>query len=301
MAVEFRIHPAIGVARVGNSPTESFLGPEDEGDPPPPPGGFRDAKGLLKPQAARFSVWASKQGAGTTTWHELTADLATITWHVAVKNDKPAAPGLELTFRNVYLQAAPGGTTKGPAAGASVVGAQATVGLASGAKTANLTGSCTFLAPDQDANDVMAALTKTYSNQIGQKLRWARILSALHLILLCALSTSCGLFGPHARETPPGQIRVSWTHQGGPYPCSLKGVVRVNIDGRRGSSSFHTFASCSEPSVNRPMLEIGDWSVCVTAFNANDVVVAAGSAITTTVDEGEVNLAVELIDGPSCK
>jgi hypothetical protein len=41
--------------------------------------------------------------------------------------------------------------------------------------------------------------------------------------------------------------------------------------------------------------------VCVTAINANDVVVAAGTAVTTIVDEGEVTLAVELIDGAGCK
>src|SRR5215212_7011319 len=39
------IHPAIGVARVGNSPHEWFLGPETAGPHPVPPGGFKDAAG----------------------------------------------------------------------------------------------------------------------------------------------------------------------------------------------------------------------------------------------------------------
>src|SRR4051794_21055914 len=37
------IRPAIGVARVGNSPDEWFLGPEPPGPLPVPPGGFNDA------------------------------------------------------------------------------------------------------------------------------------------------------------------------------------------------------------------------------------------------------------------
>ena len=127
------------------------------------------------------------------------------------------------------------------------------------------------------------------------------MLCARRLILLCALSTSCGLFGPHARELPAGRLRVSWKDQGGAYPCAKKGVVRVNVDGLRGDSWFHTFAPCYESDIRQNALNLGDWSVCVTAINANDVVVAAGTAVTTIVDEGEVTLAVELIDGAGCK
>src|SRR5438045_8834 len=36
------IHPAFGIARVGNSPNELFLGPEVPGPHPLPAGGFKD-------------------------------------------------------------------------------------------------------------------------------------------------------------------------------------------------------------------------------------------------------------------
>jgi hypothetical protein len=39
-----KIHPAIGVARVGNSPADFFIGPERLFDPPAPPGGFKDGQ-----------------------------------------------------------------------------------------------------------------------------------------------------------------------------------------------------------------------------------------------------------------
>ena len=52
------IHPAMGIARVGNSPDEWFLGPETPGPHPLPPGGFKDATGRIKPQAARFASTA---------------------------------------------------------------------------------------------------------------------------------------------------------------------------------------------------------------------------------------------------
>jgi hypothetical protein len=56
-----RIHPGIGIARVGNSPDEYFTGPEAPCDPrqvATPPGGFKDAQGRVKRQAARFRVYA---------------------------------------------------------------------------------------------------------------------------------------------------------------------------------------------------------------------------------------------------
>lgn len=41
MATTYRIHPAMGVARVGNSPEEFFVGPERPWERPDPPGGLR--------------------------------------------------------------------------------------------------------------------------------------------------------------------------------------------------------------------------------------------------------------------
>ena len=48
------IYPSIGVARVGNSPDEFFFGPEVPGAEPIDPERFRDRKGRIKRQAARF-------------------------------------------------------------------------------------------------------------------------------------------------------------------------------------------------------------------------------------------------------
>jgi hypothetical protein len=71
MATVYKIHPAIGAARVGNS-SEFYLAPEAPGGLPldsktgqpiyspgvPPQSVFRDASGALKKQAARFKVYA---------------------------------------------------------------------------------------------------------------------------------------------------------------------------------------------------------------------------------------------------
>ena len=48
MATVYKIHPAIGIARVGNSPDEFFIGPERIGEDPNPPGGFKDAQCRVK-------------------------------------------------------------------------------------------------------------------------------------------------------------------------------------------------------------------------------------------------------------
>src|SRR5215217_3520503 len=66
------IHPAIGIARVGNSPDEWFLGPETPGPHPVPPGGFKDASGRIKPQAARFRLFGLDKDGQVVT--EVTAD-----------------------------------------------------------------------------------------------------------------------------------------------------------------------------------------------------------------------------------
>ena len=54
--VEARIHPSIGIARVGNS-EEYFIGPEIPFPVAPPPGGYRDRAGRLRRQAARFRIY----------------------------------------------------------------------------------------------------------------------------------------------------------------------------------------------------------------------------------------------------
>ena len=55
--MKFKVHPAIGIARLGNSPTDFFIGPETIDEPLPPPGGHKDAECRIKRQAARFRVF----------------------------------------------------------------------------------------------------------------------------------------------------------------------------------------------------------------------------------------------------
>jgi L-Lysine epsilon oxidase N-terminal/L-lysine epsilon oxidase C-terminal domain len=73
MATIFRIHPAIGIARLGNSPASFYLAPEATGGLPidcdadgistvadgkeQPVGKFKDSEGRIRRQAARFRVF----------------------------------------------------------------------------------------------------------------------------------------------------------------------------------------------------------------------------------------------------
>jgi hypothetical protein len=80
------IYPAIGVARVGNSPSEYFIGPEIPGQFPEDEKNYRDDAGCIKRQAARFRVYALDHKGRILS--ELTADDAKIRWTVHVANKK---------------------------------------------------------------------------------------------------------------------------------------------------------------------------------------------------------------------
>jgi L-Lysine epsilon oxidase N-terminal/L-lysine epsilon oxidase C-terminal domain len=86
--VEARIHPAIGIARVGNSPDEYFIGPEVPFPTGPPPGGYRDAQGRLKRQAARFRIYGYDADGNVV--GEITSAQADIAWTVNIANKKSA-------------------------------------------------------------------------------------------------------------------------------------------------------------------------------------------------------------------
>lgn len=101
-----RIHPAIGIARVGNSPEGSFLGPEIPGvhlsiDK------YRDKNACLKRQAVRFRLFRYDGKRH----REITAkDVESIVWTVHVRNTKAAAPRCsgvlktKSTLRNAGVQ-----------------------------------------------------------------------------------------------------------------------------------------------------------------------------------------------------
>lgn len=90
------IHPAIGVARVGNSPQAYFFGPEAPGPHPQPVGGFKDEAGRIKRQAARFRVYGLDADGNVV--QELTAADAEITWSVHLANSKAAWYNFETAF-----------------------------------------------------------------------------------------------------------------------------------------------------------------------------------------------------------
>ena len=87
--VRCAIHPSIGVARVGNAPTEYYLAPEVPGlAPDPGPPGFKTDKGEVKREGVRFRVYG--YDADGRVVQELTADSAEIQWRVHLANRKPA-------------------------------------------------------------------------------------------------------------------------------------------------------------------------------------------------------------------
>ena len=86
--VSAAIYPAIGIARVGNSRDEFFIGPEVTAPMKHQAGFYKDATGALKRQAARFRVYGLNAGGKVV--KELTANNAQLTWRVHVANTKAA-------------------------------------------------------------------------------------------------------------------------------------------------------------------------------------------------------------------
>jgi hypothetical protein len=96
--VMYKIHPAIGIARLGNAPADTFfIGPEIPGRPATgePPGtkvpDYKDG-GMIKPQAARFRLWEYRMvNKKWTPQREVSltdADVLDITWTVHLANRK---------------------------------------------------------------------------------------------------------------------------------------------------------------------------------------------------------------------
>jgi hypothetical protein len=96
-----RIHPAIGIARLGNSPTGYFIGPEIPGSHPSVRE-YRDPKGHLNRQAARFRLFAYDKKDGLL--GEVTAGNGIdIQWTVHLRNTKAAGR----RFAGILHQRAP--------------------------------------------------------------------------------------------------------------------------------------------------------------------------------------------------
>lgn len=83
-----KIFPSIGVARLGNSPEEFFIGPEFPGDTTPPAGGYKDKQCRMKRQAARFRLFGYNEA--DILVKEITAEDASISWTAHLANTKGA-------------------------------------------------------------------------------------------------------------------------------------------------------------------------------------------------------------------
>jgi hypothetical protein len=98
MAKQLRIYPGIGIARLGNSPTDFFLSPEIPGigpleltadDTVQPVMKYKDGGGFLRRQTARFRIFEFDDGIAP---REITAENGVvIEWRVELANEKAAA------------------------------------------------------------------------------------------------------------------------------------------------------------------------------------------------------------------
>ncbi len=91
MAWTFKIFPPIGVARLGNCPSDGpvdfYIGPEIPGSVIVPQNGYKDAQGRVRRQAARFRIFGWEDGVFM---GEITATVADISWTVELANTKAA-------------------------------------------------------------------------------------------------------------------------------------------------------------------------------------------------------------------
>jgi len=91
------IYPAIGIARVGNSPDQYFFGATIPGQPAKDSGDFRDEQGRIKRQATKFHLYALN--ANDEVMGELTeVDGVQISWKAAVANKKAGWYDFELAL-----------------------------------------------------------------------------------------------------------------------------------------------------------------------------------------------------------
>jgi hypothetical protein len=99
MSLIYKIHPAVGIARVGNSADAFFVGPEKPGSPgldkpdnDVDPVTEYKTNGEIKRQAARFRVYEYDQapGGALTLVREITSSEAVINWTVDLVNRKAA-------------------------------------------------------------------------------------------------------------------------------------------------------------------------------------------------------------------
>lgn len=110
--VQAAIYPSIGVARVGSSAKEWFIGPEVPDPLPLPPGSYRDKHKKLKRQAARFRIYGLNTRGEIV--RELTAREAKIEWKVQLANHKASWYAFQLAQDIPEAASAPPTTLRNP-------------------------------------------------------------------------------------------------------------------------------------------------------------------------------------------
>ncbi|TAN49707.1 MAG: hypothetical protein EPN21_10970 [Methylococcaceae bacterium] len=95
--IEYKIFPAIGVARVGNAPEQFYIGPETYRGLPINPDGapfteqnFRDDEHRMCRQAARFRVYRVEDGVVKEEVTLATPGIKSIAWSAHLANKKPS-------------------------------------------------------------------------------------------------------------------------------------------------------------------------------------------------------------------
>lgn len=108
-----KIHPSIGIARVGNSRKDDgyYIGPQVTDPAPQPPGYYRDGSGALKREVAQFRIYG--YNAAGRAVRELRMDAgAEIEWTVELANHKGAWYNFELALDIPEAATAPPSTRR---------------------------------------------------------------------------------------------------------------------------------------------------------------------------------------------
>jgi hypothetical protein len=132
-----KIHPSIGIARVGNSrqPDGFYIGPQVVDPAPLPAQNYRDGTGALKREVAQFRIYGY-DGAGRVV-RELRMDADTeINWTVELANHKAAWYNFELALDIPEAATAPASTLRN----ASVT-ARSSLAIAPGSRSIDAPGA----------------------------------------------------------------------------------------------------------------------------------------------------------------
>ncbi len=116
-----KIHPSIGIARVGNSKKADgfYIGPQVADPAPKPPGAYRDSTGALKREVAEFRIYGY-DAEGRVVRELQMGEGVEIAWTVELANHKAAWYNFELALDIPEAATAPASTrrnasVKGPA------------------------------------------------------------------------------------------------------------------------------------------------------------------------------------------